>query len=159
MDEENRDIEPTDIPEDEEPKEQPIAPREPTNNDYMAGAILANGIIWFWMLSLNLFQNISSRFAPAVLVDVTYVTLIVAGFVSSQQVAKRSEKNQLVVALRSGFYSWIGSIIMMVTMPGGFSLRFALTVLICVMFGAIIGSYMLIRDRIMLRRRIIEASS
>jgi hypothetical protein len=159
MDEENRDIEPVDVPEDEEPKVQPTTPREPINNDYMAGAILANGIIWFWMLSLNLFKDFSSRFPPAVLVDVTYVTLIVAGFVSSQQVAKRSEKNQLVVAIRSAFYSWVGSIVMMITMPGGFSFRFALTVLICLMFGAVIGSYMLIRDRIILRRRIIEASS
>lgn len=159
MDEENRDIELVDTPEDEEPKEQPTTPREPTNNDYMAGAILANGVIWFWMMTLNLFKGLSSRIPAAILVDLTYVIFILAGFFSSQQVAKRSERNQLIVALRTALYSWAGSIIMMITMPGGFSVRFSITVLICLLAGAVLGSYMLIRGRILIRRKIIEASS
>ncbi len=159
MDEENRDIDPVDIPENEEPLVPPKTPREPTNNDFMAGALLANGIIWLWMQSLNLFNWYTSRISPAILVDFTYVTFIVAGFISSQQVAKRSERNQLIVALRSALYSWAGSLFMMLTMPGGLSIKFALIILVCLLAGAVLGSYMLIKSRISARRALIKASS
>ena len=157
MDEDNWEIE------DEAPKieEEPPKklPREPTNNDYMAGAILANGIIWFWIQSLNIFNGFTSKISPTILADFSYATFILAGFISSQQVAKRSDKNQLIVALRSAFYSWLGSLLMMVTMSGNPTIPFALTLFICLMAGAVAGCYMLIKERINLRRKLIEASS
>ena len=100
-----------------------------------------------------------SRIPPALLVDLTYVTFIIAGFISSQQVAKRSDSNQLIVSLRSALYSWAGSLLMMLSMPSS-TLSFALIVFVCLMIGAIVGTYMLIRSRISERRRLItEASS
>ena len=144
---------------DEEIEEQKESLKEPSNNDYMAGAILANGIIWLWMQSLTIFRNFTSRLAPVYLVDLSYVTFIVAGFISSQQVAKRSERNQLIVSLRSALYSWIGSLIMMLTMSGTPTISLIVIILVCLIFGAFIGSYMLIRDRIIKRRISTEESS
>ena len=159
MDEENRETPEEDTPETEEKVEEK-QPQEVTNNDYMAAAILANGIIWFWMLSLNMFSGFTSRINPTLLVDFTYITFILAGFISSQQVAKRSNRNQLIIALRSAIYSWAGSIIMMLSMMGNPTISFALTVLVCLLAGAVAGSYMLIRFRINeRRRRLAEASS
>ena len=159
MDEENRETPEEDTPETEEKVEEK-QPQEVTNNDYMAAAILANGIIWFWMLSLNMFSGFTSRINPTLLVDFTYITFILAGFISSQQVAKRSNRNQLIIALRSAIYSWAGSIIMMLSMMGNPTISFALTVLVCLLAGAVAGSYMLIRFRINERRRqLAEASS
>lgn len=160
MDEENREINETDEPETEEAPVKEKLVREPTSNDYMAGALLANGIIWLWMQSLTMFSGFMSRISPDLLVDFTYVTFIIAGFISSQQVAKRSDTNQLIVALRSALYAWAGSLIMMLSMTGGPTISFALIVLVCLILGAVVGSYMLIRTRISERRRLMaEASS
>ena len=160
MDEENREINETDEPETEEAPPIKKGPKEPTSNDFMAGALLANGIIWLWMQSLTMFSGIMSRIHPTILADFTYVTIIIAGFISSQQVAKRSETNQLIVALRSALYSWAGSLLMMLSMAGGPTISFALIVLVCLAIGAVVGSYMLIRSRISERRRLLaEASS
>ncbi len=161
MDEENKEISENDEPETEEAPATEKVVREPTSNDYMAGALLANGIIWLWMLSLNLFRNLLSRYNPVILVDLTALTFGVAGFISSQQVSKRSDKNQLIVSLRSALYSWAGSLIMMIT--GNITtptISLALTILVCLLAGAVAGSYMLIRMRISERRRLMaEASS
>ena len=161
MDEETREISEKDEPETEEKTVTKKGDSEPTNNDFMAGALLANGIIWFWMRSLTMFNDFMSRIPSAILVDFTYVTFIIAGFISSQQVAKRSDTNQLIVALRSALYSWAGSLLMMLT--GNIitpTISFALTILICLLAGAVAGSYMLIRFRISERRRLMaEASS
>lgn len=151
------------LPEEEEPEEPetpptPKGPREPTNNDYMAGAILANGIIWLWLQSLPLFSSFTNRISPSILADFTAVTIVVAGFIASQQVAKRSDRNQLIVALRTGLYSWAGSLFMMLTAPQA-SITFALILLVCLIFGSVLGSYMLIRMRINERKRLLEASS
>lgn len=134
-------------------------PREPNQADYMAAAILANGIIWFWMESLKMFSGFTSRIHPTFLADLSYLTFIIAGFISSQQVAKRSDRNQLIVALRSALYSWAGSLFMMVTMTGGPTISFALIILVCLLAGAVLGSYMLIRWRIKERKNILKASS
>lgn len=160
MDEENREINENDEPETEETPETEKVLKEPTSNDYMAGALLANGIIWLWMQSLTMFSGFMNRIPPALLVDLTYVTFIIAGFISSQQVAKRSDKNQLIVSLRSALYSWAASLFMMLSMSGSPTFSFALIVFVCLMIGAVVGSYMLIRSRISERRRLIaEASS
>lgn len=131
---------------------------EPTSNDYMAGAILANGIIWLWLQSLQMFSGFTSRISPSILADMTAVTIVVAGFISSQQVAKRSERNQLIVALRSALYSWAGSLFMMLTSPNA-SITFSLILLVCLLAGGFLGSYMLIHMRINERKRKLQASS
>jgi len=131
---------------------------EPTSNDYMAGAILANGIIWLWLQSLQMFSGFTSRISPSILADFTAVTIVVAGFISSQQVAKRSERNQLIVALRSALYSWAGSLFMMLTSPNA-SITFSLILLVCLLVGGVLGSYMLIQMRINERKRKLQASS
>lgn len=161
MDEENRETPEEDTPETEdEVKAEEKKPQEVTNNDYMAAAILANGIIWFWILSLNMFSGFTSRINPTLLVDVTYITFILAGFISSQQVAKRSKRNQLIISLRSAIYSWAGAVVMMLSIQNTPTIKFALTVLVCLLLGAVAGSYMLIRFRISERRkRMAEASS
>ena len=60
MDEENREINENEEPETEEATPTEKVPREPTSNDYMAGALLANGIIWLWMQSLTMFSGFMS---------------------------------------------------------------------------------------------------
>jgi len=161
MDEENREINENDEPETEDVPATDKVPREPTSNDFMAGALLANGIIWLWMQSLTMFSGFMGRIHPTILADFTYVTIIIAGFISSQQVAKRSETKQLIVSLRSALYSWAGSLLMMLT--GNIvtpTISFALIVLVCLAIGAVVGSYMLIRSRISERRKLMtEASS
>lgn len=134
-------------------------PGEPNQADFMAAAILANGIIWFWMESLKMFSGFTRRIHPTLLTDLSYLTFIIAGFISSQQVAKRSERNQLIVALRSALYSWAGSLFMMITMTGSPTISFALIILVCLITGAVLGSYMLIRWRIKERKKLLKASS
>ncbi len=154
---ENLDAEEDSKNEEEDSEPEKKTPNEPTSNDYMAGAILANGVIWFWILSLQMFANRLSGINPSLLADMTFVTVVVAGFVSSQQVAKRSDRNQLIVALKSALYSWAGSLLMLATTPN-VSIS-PITFLLCLIAGGVLGSYMLIRMRINERKKRLQASS
>ena len=160
MDEENKEKPQEDTPENEKTVAEVKQPTEPTTNDYTAGVLLANGIIWLWIMSLTMFSGFTSRINPAILADFSFFTFIIAGFISSQQVAKRSKRNQLIISLRSALYSWAGSLVMMLMNPSYSSISSALTLLVCLLLGAVAGSYMLIRFRISERRkRMAEASS
>jgi len=141
----------TEKEEPEEPLKQQSS--EPTQNDYTAGAIMANGIIWLWMESFSVFRGVFSNIPPTILSDLTYIVFIMAGYFSSQQVAKRSERNQLIASLRCALYSWLGSLFMMITMPGTPTISLALSILVCLLAGSVFGTYMLIRGRIIKRRK------
>lgn len=133
------------------------APKLPANNDFMAGAMLANGIVFVWMQILSIFRQTASQVPPRILVDLSYMIYIFAGYFASRQVVKRTEKEHLKVGLKTAGYSTIMGLLIIYTMANEPTMGLAVTLGVCYVAGSIIGSYMEIRAR--LQRLRAEASS
>ncbi|MCW4050259.1 MAG: hypothetical protein NWE89_11060 [Candidatus Bathyarchaeota archaeon] len=147
-------------PQDEqEETPQEKGPKIPTQTDYLAGAMLANGIVWVWMQALSLFRGVTSQLPIRLLTDASFLVYVFAGYFSASQVGKRADTKHLNVGLRTAGYSWIGSLIIMFTMASEPTLSLAVTLLICFVAGSVVGGYMIIRRRLQKRRQTLEASS
>ena len=57
-------------------EEKPEGPRMPNNTDYLAGAMLANGIIWIWMQALSLIGGLKTACYSSVMAFVIMMTMI-----------------------------------------------------------------------------------
>lgn len=131
--------------------------RPQTDNDFMAGAILANGIVFVWMQALSIFRETASRISLGILVDISYIIYIFAGYISVRQVTKRVEKGHLRAGLKTAGYSTIMGLLIIYTMTNEANLILAATLGVCYVAGGILGSYMEIKAR--LRKLRVEASS
>lgn len=147
QDEEEEDIE---APETTEPVAQ-------SENDFMAGAMMANGIVFVWMQALSVFRQYVSQLPPRVLVDASYVIYILAGYLASRQVTKRANREHLKAGLKTAAYSTIMGLLILSTMNSEQTLGLAITLGICYFAGGILGSYMETKAR--LKRLGAEASS
>jgi cation transport ATPase len=130
---------------------------EPSLNDYLAGAMLANGIIWIWLQFIQIFGSRISQYSY--LADLSYILFIFAGYIAAFQVGKRVDTEHLTVGLKTAGYSLIMALIIMYTSWPAPSSRLAFTLMICLVFGGVVGGYMNIRRRIKIKRRLREASS
>jgi hypothetical protein len=145
-DEENR-IQPDengeipDIP--DEPKEY-VQPE----NDFMAGAMMANGIVFVWMQALNVFRQTVSQISSSFLADISFVIYIFAGYISSRQVTKRAKKEHLRAGLKTAGYSSIMGLLIISTMTSEPGMSLAITLAVCYFAGSILGSYMEIKARL-----------
>jgi len=130
---------------------------EPSFYDYLAGAMLANGIIWVWLQLIQIFGSRLSKYS--FMADLSFIVFIYAGYIAAFQVGKRVDTEHLTVGLKTAGYSLIMSLIMMYTSWPAASSRLAMTLMLCLVFGGVIGGYMNIRRRINIRKRHLEASS
>ncbi len=130
---------------------------EPSLNDYLAGAMLANGIIWIWLQFIQIFGTRISKYS--FLADISFILFIFAGYIAAFQVGKRVDTEHLTVGLKTAGYSLIMALIIMYTSWPTPSSRLTFTIMICLVFGGVIGGYMNIRRRIKIKRRRLEASS
>jgi hypothetical protein len=133
---------------------EPVAQSE---NDFMAGAMMANGIVFVWMQALSVFRQYTSQIPPRFLVDISYVIYVLAGYLAARQVTKRTTREHLKAGLKTAAYSTIMGLLILSTMNSGQTLSLAITLGICYFAGGILGSYMAIRVRLDKRR--VEASS
>jgi hypothetical protein len=114
--------------------------------DYLAGAILANGLIWIWALTLASFRGFFSRFPPILVADISYLLYLTAGGVSSYLVSMRASTRHLIVSLKVAALSWLLSLASRPT------LGLALVLLACFTGGGIAGGYLALRRRMRSRR-------
>lgn len=153
VEEENQvqpDEEVTEAPETTEPVAQ-------SENDFMAGAMMANGIVFVWMQALSVFRQYVSQLPPRVLVDASYVIYILAGYLASRQVTKRAKGKYLKAGLKTAGYSTIMGLLIISTMNSEPGIGFAVILGVCYFAGSILGSYMETKAR--LKRLGAEASS
>lgn len=130
---------------------------EPSFNDYLAGAMLANGIIWIWLQLIQIFGSQMSEYT--FFTDLSFIVFIFAGYIAAFQVGKRVDTEHLTVGLKTAGYSLIMSLIIMYTSWPAASNRLALTLMLCLVFGGVIGGYMNIRRRIEIRRKKMKDAS
>ncbi|MCK5671380.1 hypothetical protein KAI10_08345, partial [Candidatus Bathyarchaeota archaeon] len=66
-------------PDEEEEAAEVPEPMAQSENDFMAGAMMANGIVFVWMQALSVFRQYVSQLPPRFLVDVSYIIYLLAG--------------------------------------------------------------------------------
>lgn len=117
---------------------------KPTLTDYMAGAMLANGIVWMSRLVLPYFSWVS----PTILANALYVTYLSGGIVSSYMVCKRTASKHLFVGLKSGAVAWVLSIIFILSSTLENILGLAFVLLVIYAAGGVAGAYLALRTKI-----------
>lgn len=146
----------------DEPEEETEIPVEPKpeiqpDSDFMAGAMMANGIVFVWMQALSVFRQTVSQLPSRFLVDISFIIYILAGYVASRQVTRRAKREQLKAGLKTAGYSSVMGLLIISTMSSEPGMGLAVTLTICYFAGSILGSYMETKAR--LNRLRDEASS
>ncbi len=144
-------------PDEEEESSEAPEPAAQPENDFMAGAMMANGIVFVWMQALSVFRQYASQLPPRVLVDASYIIYILAGYLASRQVTKRANRDHLKAGLKTAGYSTIMGLLIISTMNSEPGIGFAVILGVCYFAGSILGSYMELKTS--LKRRGAEASS
>jgi len=125
--------------------------RQPNLNDYLAGGLLSNGLVWMWIIALGYLANLSPTLSPAILADLSYVMYLVAGGLASYLVCKRAYSRHIVVAFRLVAIEWVFTVMLMLSMAAEPSIGMAVALLICFTMSGIAGAYLALRSQ--LRRR------
>ncbi len=124
------------------------AGRAPNITDYMAGALLANGPIWLWTMTIGHLSSIFSALPPSLLGGLSLIVYVAGGCLASYLVCGRAEEGLLLVALRLAAAEWAFSIMMMLSIIPEASLGQALLLLICFVVGGFIGAYLSLKRRL-----------
>ena len=133
---------------------EPAKPKQPNINDYVAGAMLANGVVWVWMQALPLFIESADQLIVAAIAELSWVVFIFGGYISSRQVCKRADEKHLLVGLKLAAVSWVMGIFIMFTLAPMPDVRLMMALLICFAAGGALGGYMTVRARLRSRRQV-----
>ncbi len=133
---------------DQDDKAEAPRPKQPNINDYVAGAMLANGLVWVWMQGLALFREYTSQVPAALLADLSYVIYILAAYIASRQVCKRADVKHLLVGLKLAAASWVMGVFIMFTLAQEPDASLMVALLLCFAAGCTLGGYMTVRARL-----------
>jgi hypothetical protein len=122
--------------------------RQPELSDYIAGAMLANGIVWIWLQGLSAMRGFFSKVPVGILADISFVIYLLSGIVASYQVCKKTSSNHLVVGVKFALFAWGLSLFIMLSMVTEPSIGMATTLLVCFAGGGIAGAYLSLRSRL-----------
>ncbi len=130
----------------------------PNLNDYLAGAMLANGFVWMWSLILGYFSGFFTNISPILLADASYVIYLLGGITSSYLVCKRAASRHLIVGIKLSIITWIFSLIIMLSLTAEPSIGTAFALLACFVAGDIAGAYLALKSRLKAERVQTETS-
>ncbi len=123
-------------------------PRNPTITDYMAGVMLANGIVWIWAMALATFSDFFSKIPYVILAAIAYVIYISGATLASYLVCKRTSSKHLVVGLKLAGLAWFFTLIMMLGSTTGPTPALAIVLLVCYGAGGMAGGYLALRSEL-----------
>ena len=122
--------------------------RRPSTNDYLAGAMLANGAVWIWNQALGAMPNIFSQVHPSILANISYVVYLLGAILAANQVCRRASSKHLIVGIKSALISWFLSLIVMFSMAPDPTIGLAMSLLLLFLTGGVAGAYSVIRARL-----------
>lgn len=121
---------------------------QPDLSDFIAGAMLANGIVWIWLQGLSALRGFFSRVPVGLLADISFVIYLLSGMVASYQVCRKASSNHLVVGVKFALVAWALSIFIMLSMVTEPSMGMATVLLVCFAGGGVVGAYLSLRSRL-----------
>ena len=121
--------------------------KKPNLNDYMAGALLSNGIIWMWAMAVNTLQPFIPMEVGFILGLVTFIFFIGAGTIASYLVVKRSSSDYLKVLLKLVASEIIFSIIFILSFVNP-SIELITVLFFSFIVGGFFGLYIAVRPKL-----------
>jgi len=137
---------------DESSRAKAPRPRQPNINDYVAGAMLANGVVWIWKQALPYVLQGADQLIVSLTADVSLVVFLLGAYIASRQVCKRADEKHLLAAAKLAVAAWAMSLFIMFTFPSEPDFSLAFPLLVCFAVGSVLGGYMTVRDRLRKRR-------
>ena len=123
--------------------------KRPSITDYMAGAVLSYGIVYFW-IELKTFYG-----PPWVL---AYIMYYLAGLVPSYLVCKRTGAAELPVAFRSVMISWALVVFNLWAFTQGNTTSFFALLLVMFILGGATSAYISLRRRLSPAKQSVKGS-
>ena len=134
---------------DQESQKESMAP---TASDYMAAAMITNGIAWVWtqvVNSLTILNQIPIKF----LTDITFIVYVLAGAIGAFLAGKRADSKHLQVGLKATGYSLSVNALIMLTNPMPLSMDLFWGMSISFAAGSVFGSYMVLHRSLAAKRK------
>lgn len=113
--------------------------RKPSINDFLAAAALSYGTIYFWLRLSTIieFPWIS-----------TYLVFYIAGLCTTYLICRKIDRNQFPVAIKSSVFSWLFTMICLITFTQGDPASFFKMLLVLFLLGGITTSVITMRQRL-----------
>ena len=113
--------------------------KTPSITDYLASAILSYGIIFFWL-------KISTMITMPWLVS--YLFFYAAGLGPTYLICTRTTRNQLPVAMISAVFSWVVTLVCLITFTQGDPMGFFKMLLVLFLLGGLSSSIIMMKLRL-----------
>jgi predicted neutral ceramidase superfamily lipid hydrolase len=113
--------------------------RTPSITDYLAAATLSYGTIFFW---LKLSTIIQLHWL------LSYMIFYLGGVGTTYLVCHRTDRNQFPVAIKSALFSWVFTLVCMITFTQGNPSSFFKMLLVLFLLGGITSSVISMRERL-----------
>lgn len=113
--------------------------KRPSITDYMAGAVLAYGIIYFW-IELHMY------YSP--IWPLAYLFYYLGGLIPSYLVGKRTGAAELQVAIKSVLISWVFVVVSLLAFTEGNTISYFALLLVMFILGGVTTAYISLRRRL-----------
>jgi len=113
--------------------------RRPSVTDYMAAAVLAYGVVYFWV-ELNIYYD-----PPWILALLFYY---LAGLIPGYLVCRRTGSAELAVGFRSSVASWGFTVVSLLAFTEGNSTGLFALLLVLFLMGGLTAAYLALRRRL-----------
>ena len=113
--------------------------KTPSITDYLASAMLSYGVIFLW-LKFSTMMDVSW--------GVSYLFFYVAGLGPTYLICRRITRNQFPVAMISAFFSWVFTLVCLITFTQGDPMGFFKTLLALYLLGGLSSSIITMRRRL-----------
>ena len=126
--------------------------RQPTPSDYMAAAMITNGISWVWIQVLKsgtVLNQIPIRF----LTDATFIVYVLSGVIGAFLVGTKTDSKHLAVGLKATGYSIAVNILIMLTDPMPLNLNLLWSMTLSFAAGSVFGSYTALNRSLAAKRK------
>jgi hypothetical protein len=116
-----------------------ISEKSPSIIDYLASATLSYGVIFFWLKFSTLIE------LPWF---TSYLFFFFAGLGPTYLICLRTSRNQFPVAMVSAIFSWVFTMVCLITFTQGDPTAFFKVLLVLYIFGGLTSSIITMRARL-----------
>jgi hypothetical protein len=113
--------------------------RRPSITDYMAAAVLAYGIVYFWI-------ELNALYDPPLFLG--YLIYYLGGLIPSYLVCRRTGSAELAIGAKNSVASWGFVVVSVTTFTEGNTLTFFALLLIMFLLGGLTAAYLTLRRRL-----------
>ena len=119
--------------------------RMPGFDEYLAGIVLANSLVWAWSFLLSHFKE-----APqALLRSCSYIICFLSVTLASYLVSLRASRKYLIIGLKVSILSWLVALPRILFLATKLTLNLIL-LLFCFTAGGMTGSYLALKKKLRL---------